>query len=113
MYTLTWGVTSTYQTEEFYNKDDTFKIEQARINQLFDSHEFQGINVEVKGVNMERILEEIANKTVCIVLVDATKLRGKNMDDKILNYPTELKPTLAESFLSFFTIESNDMPVCI
>lgn len=91
MYTVTWGVTEDYQTEEFYTYDNKFKLEQTRINQLFESHSSRNIHVEVKSVELETIRGEIAKGNVCIVLVDASKLCGQSVDDNNESFPVELE----------------------
>lgn len=91
MYTMTWGVSEDYQTEEFYTHDNKFKHEQTRINKLFESHGSRNIQVEVKSVELGMIRGEIAKGNVCIVLVDASKLCGKSVDDKNESFPVKLE----------------------
>lgn len=74
MFTQTFGVTETYNTELFYTIDQQFSIEQTRINKLFNDHIELGINVAVREVPLDVICEKVADGWVCIVLVDAARL---------------------------------------
>lgn len=82
MYTITWGVDGAFQTEEYYNMEyERFLKDQSRINLLFETHRNLGINVELKEISLEYIRDELSRNNLCILLIDATKLNGTNLDE--------------------------------
>ncbi len=82
MYTITWGVQESYANEDFYSKEREFDFEKQRISQLFHQSSHLGINIHQQSVSLDFIRSEISNKKcVCILLVDANLLKGKNIDD--------------------------------
>jgi hypothetical protein len=81
MYTITWGVEESYVNEDFYSKEREFTFEKKRIGQLFQQSSQLGINIVQQSVGLDFIKSEMSNKKcVCIVLVDANLLNGKNID---------------------------------
>ncbi len=84
MFTLSWGVKDSYQSNEYYSKDTRFLADKVRVNRIFESHEKLNICIELKDVSLEFIKAEILKNHLCIALVDATKLNGFNIncDDK-------------------------------
>ena len=95
MFTQTLGVTETYENENFYTSGQaSFQEEQTRISQLFKNHKALGIRVEIKELSHEYIRDEISKGCVCILLVDAAKLNGIDIEDAdgtmILNTEDEI-----------------------
>ena len=61
MFTLSWGVEDSYQSNEYYTKDRRFLAEKERVNHIFGSHEKLGICVELKEVGLDLIRVEISS----------------------------------------------------
>jgi hypothetical protein len=78
-----WGVRDEYSSEEFYNKDNKFDSEKTRINNIFQKSEQLGICVQIETLSIETIQAELVKNCVCIILVDASKLNGVNLDNDL------------------------------
>ena len=82
MYTITWGVQESYVNEDFYSKEREFNFEKQRICHLFQQSTQLGLNIVQQSVSLDFVKSEMTmKKCVCIVLVDANLLKGKNVDD--------------------------------
>ena len=76
MHTITLGVEDAYETYDFYTKDKNFELEKQRINNKFKNANQLGINIVKQQVTCEFIkMELVLKKCVCILLVDANKLK--------------------------------------
>ena len=75
MHTITLGVEDAYETYDFYTKDKNFELEKQRINNKFKNAIQLGINIVKQQVTCEFIKMELLKKCVCILLVDANKLK--------------------------------------
>ncbi|RNA16987.1 GUCD1 isoform X2 [Brachionus plicatilis] len=89
MYTITLGVLDSYSSVDFYSNETNFRSEMLRIEQKFSKAKEIGINVIKDSIDLDRIKYELNRNNVCIVLVDANLLNGKNIhledEDKDLN----------------------------
>ena len=82
MFTKTLGVEDSYEAYDFYNKDKNFDSEKSRVNEKFAKSAQLGINVQKQSLSLDFIKGELLKKCVCILLVDAGKLKNaKNLDD--------------------------------
>ena len=105
MFTVQWGVTATYASEKYYTRDNTFEAETKRVNELFNQHKELGINVELRSLEMEEICDRIAQKFVCILLVDAAKLNGLYLSEQFDDcqaFNTEFDRHASTSFCCLF-----------
>ncbi|CAF0876833.1 unnamed protein product [Brachionus calyciflorus] len=105
MYTVTLGVQDSYSSIDFYTEGN-FTSEMLRIEQKFSNSRELGINVIKDSIDLNRIKFELNKNHVCIVLVDANLLNGKNIQmnveelelneiynfDDISAMPTMLRP---------------------
>lgn len=116
MFTKTLGVEDSYEAYDFYNKDKNFDSEKSRVNEKFAKSAQLSINVQKQSLSLDFIKGELLKKCVCILLVDAGKLKNaKNLDDDDSVFIDELDQNFLDCCLfkkSSITMQANNEAYC-